>query len=273
MTSFVQRQVGWQMRQLRIAARKSRADVALTGILSASSLSRLENGIVATHWGKIRLLCEFYGADGATTQQLIDRAQAAREGDGWLERYKEDMPEASALFVGAEQTAARIRTYDPEVVPSALQTEDYARALFTGELSPSSLERIDRLVDGRMERRAHYWSRRPEGAQLTIILGEAAVARLVGGRETMSRQRQRLREVDEEGAEVRVLPWAAGAHPAIYGGYTVFDFSDPDDATVVFFENYSGGQYRQDQAVVHHMGRVWETLHGLSVPIKEYESR
>jgi transcriptional regulator with XRE-family HTH domain len=272
MLSFVQRQLGWQMKQLRVNARKSRADVAVSGILSESTMSRLENGIVATHWGKIKLLCEFYGADDATTQQLIARAKAAREGDGWLEQYWEGMP-PQALFVSAEQTAAEIYTYDPEVIPSALQTEDYARALFSGELLRSSPGNIDSLVDARMERRARYWSQRPDGAQLTIILGEAALARLVGGYGTMSRQRERLREIDDDRAQIRVLPWAAGAHPAIYGGYTIFRFSDPDDGPVIFFENYSGGQYLQEEDVVRRITHVWERLHGLSIPIKEYESQ
>lgn len=261
------------MKQLRVHARRSRADVAVTGILSESTLSRLENGIVATHWGRIKLLCELYGADNYTEQQLIKMSKAGRDGDGWFERYGEDVPEALAMFIGAEQAARQIKTYDPEVIPGALQSQEYARALFIGESPQSSPERIAFLVDGRMERRKQYWARRPDDGVLTVILGEAALAREVGSRATMSCQRQELREVSGERVEIRVLPWTVGAHPAIYGGYTIFEFSDPEDPTVIFFENYNGGQYLQDEEVVCRMNKVWKRLHSLAIPIKEYEDR
>lgn len=269
-STFVRRQLGARLRKLREDARMSQEDVAATELLSRVTLWRTESGQRPSRWGTIRALCEMYGADPATTTALVELAKASK-GTGWYERYGDAVPETLQIFMGAELAARRIFHFDPEVVYGALQTEDYTLALFRGESPDSSPEHLDRLLAARRERKERFWSGRPDDAVLCVVLNEAALVREVGGRETMCRQVDHLKEASgQRGVEVRVLRWSAGAHPAIYGGYTLFEFRDHEDPTVVFAENYAGGQYMEDEHQVRRMLDVWQRIHDPSVPVKEY---
>lgn len=265
---FVRRQLGVRLQRLREEARKSQEDVATTGIASRHTLWRMETGQTASSWMKVEALCRFYGADEPTTQAMV-RFSKASSGKSWLEAYDDVVPQALQLYLGCELAACEISIYNPELVPGALQTPEYARAIFAGEGETAAS--INRLVEARLERQERFWTKRPVGAVLCAVINEAALARHVGGRATMTRQLHYMREAGErDGVEVRVLGWAAGAHPAIYGGYTIFDFPDREDPTVVYAQNYTGGQYLQEEPFVAQMRAMQETVYHLASPIKEY---
>lgn len=271
-STFVRRQLGRKLQRLREELGKSQEDVAAAGIVSRVTLWRIETGQTSTKWPVASALCRLYEADEDTTANLVELAKASK-GSGWFERYGDAIPENLKLYLGAELLASQIRSYDPEVVPGALQTPEYARALFIGESPASSPERIDELLAVRLERQQQYWEGRREGAILCVILGEAALAREVGGHATIKRQVEHLREVSgQDGTEVLILPWTAGAHTGIYGGFTIFQFPDPEDPTVVYTEGYTGGSYLDEDGDVHDMTKRWTRLHDLTTPIKEFDT-
>lgn len=271
-STFVRRQLGTRLRKLRNEAKvnKSQADVAAAGIVSEVTLWRIEAGTTSVKWPIVKSLCELYGTDLETTQALIDLAKASK-GTGWFERHGDVLPQRLGIYLGAEQAASKISAYEAEVIFGTLQTADYAAALFRGEHPGYSAERIDQLVEVRMERQQRFWTARSSDAKLIVVLNQAALAREVGSRVTMGKQVDHLRALDgQRGLEVRVLPWSAGAHPAIYGGCTVLEFPHPQDPTVVYVNNYTGGQYLEEARDVTRMLDVWQRVFEAAQPIKEY---
>lgn len=70
-----------------------------------------------------------------------------------------------------------------------------------------------------------------------MVLDEAAIRRVVGGPEVMREQLLRLTEdTDKRNVILQVLPFGAGAHPAMVGSFVVLDFPDPADPELVYVE-------------------------------------
>ena len=82
--------------------------------------------------------------------------------------------------------------------------------------------------------------------QLTVVLDEAALRRPVGGVDIMRRQMIRLQELnDREEVDIRVLPLAVGAHPALTGPFAILDFpAEASLSPVVFCDGLTGGVLR-----------------------------
>src|SRR5947199_3484733 len=160
-------------------------------------------------------------------------------------------------------------TYDGEIVPGELQTEQYARAVFAAERPPES-EAADRHVKLRMLRQQTLVARQP-APQLVTILGEGALTRPVGGGAVLQGQIEHLRRLAQrESIQVKVLPWSVGAHAAMAGAFRILDFDDADDPDVVYLESHVGALYLEEAAEVDEYRRIFELIRKEAVPVQEY---
>jgi hypothetical protein len=80
------------------------------------------------------------------------------------------------------------------------------------------------------------------------VLDEAVLLRQVGGPAVMAGQ---LAHIDQMAGQpnvtVQVLPFTAGAHPAMLGSFTLMQFPDPADKDVVYLEAETGALYLEKQ--------------------------
>jgi hypothetical protein len=106
---------------------------------------------------------------------------------------------------------------------------------------------------------------------LTAVLGEAVLVRPVGGEAVLQAQISHLRELDlSDTVEIKVLPFAVGAHAAMEGAFQILDFNDPDDPNIVYLEAHVGGRYLQKSAEYATYQRIWSLICEQSVPLKEF---
>jgi transcriptional regulator with XRE-family HTH domain len=82
----VRRQLGAKLRQLRMAAGKSLADVDAASLGSKAKLSRIESGKGPVKIADVRALCWLYGASDETTDALTALAPGTQQ-DDWWEAY------------------------------------------------------------------------------------------------------------------------------------------------------------------------------------------
>ena len=74
-------------------------------------------------------LLTLYGvADDAERAVLLSLARQANSA-GWWHSYSEVLPAWFEPYLGLEQAASVIRSYDVQFIPGLLQTPDYARAV------------------------------------------------------------------------------------------------------------------------------------------------
>ena len=263
----VRRQLGAQLRRLRVRAGKSVADVTTAGLGSKAKISRIETGKGTVRFADVQALCWLYGADRATTDALTAMTPGTQQ-DGWQEGFgRGAVPESFALRVGLDEVASRIRCFEPTYVHGLVQTEDYAQAVFRADprLSPDVVEQRVRF---RMERQRRLAARDPAPAVL-VVIEESTLLRVAGSPEVMAAQLDHLRSAATAPVEVRVLPLAAGLVP-LYGTFALLDFPDPEDPPVAHVALPFGSRYLDRPADRDEYEFVWTILAARSVPIGDW---
>jgi hypothetical protein len=59
---------------------------------------------------------------------------------------------------------------------------------------------------------------------------------------------------------VQVLPFSAGAHPAMDGGFSILGFPEPNDPDVVYLENQAGSLYLEEEPEIDRYTRMFGHL-------------
>src|SRR5260221_12051455 len=142
-------------------------------------MSRLETGRVSFKSRDIADLLTLYGVTDEQERTALQDLARQASAVGWWHDYADVMPTWFAPYVGLEEAAASVRSYEIQFVPGLLQTADYARAVARLGHPTASTAEIDRRVTLRMARQAVLTRAMP--VHLWGGLDEAAVGRPGGG--------------------------------------------------------------------------------------------
>src|SRR5437773_4726761 len=228
--------VGAQLCRLRTEAGLSREEAGAAIRASEWKIHRLENGQVGFKERDIIDLLRLYGVTDPT--EVAEFLLLIREANtpGWWQHYGDVLPQWFRTYVDLESAAVLIRTYEGQFIPGLLQTDDYMRAVVQGAHLGESSEELGRRVRLRMARQQLLTREQPP--RLWAVIDEAAMRRPVGGREVMRGQLERLIEAAKlPNVTLQVLPFGAGAHPAMVGSFSVLRFPDLELPDVVYLEH------------------------------------
>jgi transcriptional regulator with XRE-family HTH domain len=207
---------------------------------SAAKVYRIEGDRVRVLARDVQRLLKLYGVGGAQAEAVMELARLARVKD-WWHQYSGAIPEWFQFYVGLEDAASAMQEYCAELVTGLLQTEGYARAVMAAA-ARSDTEAMDRQVAVRLERQKRLTA--PDAPSLWVVLGEGVLHRQVGGPDVMRDQLARIAQMaGRPNVTVQVLPFTAGAHPAMLGSFTVMRFPDPADKDVVYLEAETSALY------------------------------
>ena len=179
------RRLAAELRRLRSAAQLSRENVEEQTGINEGTLYRLETARARPQRRTLMALLDLYGADASLRSDLLAIAQGA-DNQGWLRPYHSALPEEYTAYISFEAEARSVRNYESLFIPGLLQTEPYARAVITGTLPMATQTEVDQRVQARIERQQLL--DRDEPLELWAVIDEAAIRRLVGGREIMHAQ-------------------------------------------------------------------------------------
>ena len=252
--------VGAQLRRLRESAGISREDAGYAIRSSHSKISRMEGGRTSFKPRDVSDLLIMYGvADEAEREALLALAKQANE-PSWWHDYRDVIPDWFEAYLGLEQDASVIRAHEVQFVPGLLQTEDYARAIFTMGNKGESAEQIERRVEVRMRRRLILEP--PAPRKLWVVLDEAVLRHQVGSPEIMRGQLEHLdRMAARPHITVQVVPFGCGWAMGGVGPVTILRFPHQDLPDVVYIEHLTSGLYLDKREDVDHyaaaMGRLF----------------
>jgi transcriptional regulator with XRE-family HTH domain len=251
--------VGAQLRRLRTEKGLTREQAGEAIRASEWKIHRLENGQVGFKERDIVDLLRRYGVtDPDEVAAVVELAREANA-PGWWHRYGDVLPQWFRAYVDLESVATLIRTYEGQLIPGLLQTEDYMRAVVGGAQLEESPEEAERRVQLRLGRQALL--ERPGAPRLWAVVDEAALRRPVGGREVLRAQLERLIEAAKlPNVTLQVLPFAAGAHPAMVGAFSVLRFADQELPDVVYLEHLTNAVYLDKREEVERYLGVMEKL-------------
>ena len=250
--------VGAKLRRLRTDMGLSREEAAEAIRASAWKIHRIENGQVGFKQRDLVDLLERYGVtDPDEVDELLTLAREANV-PGWWQHYGDVLPHWFRTYVDLESAATLIRTYEGMFVPGLLQTDDYMRAVIR-DASLESSEEVGRRVRLRMARQILLTREHPP--RLWAVVDEAALRRPVGGPAVMKGQLQRLLEATElPNVTLQILPFGAGAHPAMVGSFSVLRFPDQELPDLVYLEHLTSALYLNKPDEVDQYLHVMESI-------------
>ncbi|MEV6735337.1 MULTISPECIES: Scr1 family TA system antitoxin-like transcriptional regulator [unclassified Streptomyces] len=221
--------------------------VAKRLLISQPNISLLENGRRLVKPRDLRDLCELYGVqDQRRVDHLMQLAGESGQ-QGWWNSYG-DIPYGD--YIGLEAEAAAIRLYEPLMIPGLLQTPAYARAVIAGTIPHATAEHAAARLQVRLRRQDRLAAPR-NPLHLWAVLDESALRRVVGSREVMRKQLDHLTHLSAQPhITMQVLPHGVGAHPGVSGQFSLLEFADATDASVVYLERLTSDLYLEKRSAV-----------------------
>src|SRR3954451_1030263 len=147
------RRLGVELRRHRETAGVTIDFVAERLGCSTSKVSRIETGHTGAAPRDVQDMLDIYGVEDTIKAELVQIAGEARQ-KGWWHPFSTVL---NSAYVGLEAAARSIRTYEQQVVPGLLQSEEYAiamiRAARLGD-SHQEIQEIEQRVHVRMERQS-----------------------------------------------------------------------------------------------------------------------
>jgi transcriptional regulator with XRE-family HTH domain len=230
------RWLGARLRAHREAAGMKGAQVAERVARSAATLSRWESGDLRPRPADVHYMLELYGVRGEERDLLVRHAEQSKRSG--VQEVGESIAVADHAWL--EGRAWRIETFHNAVVPGLLQTAEYTREILAAGDPADAADLNELAITTRAARQRRLTDDAP--LELAAILDEAVLRRPIGVPEVM---RTQLEHVVERSAlanvELRVLPFAVGAHAGLTGSFDILRFHDEQD--LVYVETCGGDMY------------------------------
>jgi transcriptional regulator with XRE-family HTH domain len=251
--------LGTQLRRLREASGITREAAGDAIRASHAKISRLELGRVGFKERDIVDLLALYGVtDAAEREEFLGLARRANA-RGWWHQHGDLLPSWFEMYLGLEQAASVIRTYQVQFVPGLLQSEEYARSVILVGHQEESADEIDRRVQLRMTRQKMLME--PGAPQLWAVIDEAALSRPFGSPRVMREQLEYLLHMTSmSNVTVQVLPFRFGIHAAAGGPFTILRFAESDLPDIVYLEQLNSAVYLDKRPEVEDYLAVMERV-------------
>jgi transcriptional regulator with XRE-family HTH domain len=254
--------LGAQLRRLRESRGVSATEAARAIRASESKISRIELGRNSVREVDVADLLDLYGiTDTNERDQLLDLASQSNE-HGWWHHYQDVLPTWFQVYLGLEESAKFIRSFDVQFVPGLLQTEEYSQAVL--ELGSYSQESTERMVHVRQERQRRFAA---GGLRLAAVIDEGALRRPVGSVNVMRGQlRHLLRMADRPGLTLQVTPLRTGASYAAPGSFSILSFVAEDLPDIVYVEQLTSALYLDKPSDIERYGEALDLISATSTP-------
>jgi hypothetical protein len=262
------RQLGRHLRDLRNKSRLTVRAAAKKLEWSEAKMWRIETGQTPLRSLDVQAMCSVYGAPAGLTEALMGLAKETKA-RGWWHAYGDVIPEGFDVYVGLEEAAESLSSYESDIVPGLLQTEGYAREVTRTHIRDIEDADLEGRVRLRIERQT-LLTRVTDPPTLRVALSEAVLRRPIGGREVMAEQLAHLVYVSElPNVAIRAVPFEAGMHSGVVTGpFVILRFPVNGDGVdteppTVYADGYTGGLYldkpREVEQYEAAFQGIWET--------------
>ncbi|MDT0321554.1 helix-turn-helix domain-containing protein [Streptomyces millisiae] len=202
---------------------------------------------------------------------FLDQADTVLRAGGLLKGAKKEVAKARlpAFFRGVaklEETAVEYHSYQNQVVPGLLQTEDYARALYRMRRPALDDESIEEHVAARKIRQ-DILTRKP-APTMSFVIEEVVLHRPYGGRAILDGQRRRLLQVGQQrNMDIQIMPTDREEHAGDAGPLILLRAENEPMAVYVEAQDISALRTQPD--VVRNISQQYETIRAQALNPRE----
>ncbi|MEU0873125.1 helix-turn-helix domain-containing protein [Nocardia brasiliensis] len=273
-STMPRRQLGRHLRDLRNRARMTTRTAAQQLEWSEAKIWRIETGQTSLRSLDVEAMCKVYGAPSDLIGPLTALARETKA-RGWWTAYGDVIAEGFEVYIGLEEAATRLSTYENELVPGLLQTEDYTRALLTAARPDMPANELDRRVQLRMARQALV-TRANAPLQLDVVISESVLWRRIGGDAVTAAQLEHLRRMcDLPNVRIQVAPTDSGYHDGMDSGrFVMLEFpelraGESPEPPVVYVESFTGPVYLDKENEIDRYRRALASIKSVAVDARD----
>jgi hypothetical protein len=243
---------GAELRRVRVAADMSQEQLGRQLNFSGDLVGKIETCERVPNPGFAAGCDDVFPHLDGLFARLLD---LARRWDGPYPQWFRD-------WLGAEQEATSLRTWQPLLIPGLLQTADYARGILAAGPDPDP-EEMEQMVAARIERQAIL--DRPRAPTLWVVLDETVLHRRIGSPQIMHDQLLHLADLaDRPRITIQVVPARTGAHAGLLGALVIAGFDGAPD--IVYLETSADGQVVDRSSVVAQVTLRFDTVRAVALP-------
>ena len=195
-----QMRLGIELRRLREAAGLTAVEAAALLGAGRVQISHIESGLTGVSEQRLRRMASHYAC---TDEEFIDAlvGMATDRTRGWWEEYRGLLPTSFLDLSELDHHASFRREVAVLFVPGLLQTEHYARAVFSSRVPELTSEELELRVRHRM-------TRQEIAVPYEVVIHEAALRIRVSNRAGSRAQLTHLAELSEaDHITLRVIPF------------------------------------------------------------------
>ncbi|KUL49807.1 MULTISPECIES: Scr1 family TA system antitoxin-like transcriptional regulator [Streptomyces] len=257
-----QRRLGTELRKMREHAGMNVAQAAQQLGVDRTRISNTEAGRFGVSEERVRALAAIYSCgDTAYIDALVD--MALERVQGWWEEYHGKLPAGALDLAELEHHAVSLRSMQPMHIPGLLQTEDYAKAVFSTAVPDLTAVELRRRLSHRLRRRDVL--DRDDAPECTFLVHEAALRMQFGGAKVARGQLGHLLEASErDNVAVRVIPFSAGGFPGA-GASVLYAAGPVPQLDTVQLDVATGVALVDAETLVTNYWQVLERTQGLSL--------
>ncbi|MGQ4511792.1 Scr1 family TA system antitoxin-like transcriptional regulator [Streptomyces sp. DW26H14] len=205
--------VGAQLAALRRASGFTQESLAERAAIGTDTVASIEQGRRVLKPDQAALLDDLLHARGGLVAAVDNMPEVDRI-PAWAEEY-----------VDLERQALAISSYQNQVLPGLLQTEEYAWATFRSRVPALNGDQIAAQTTARLARQEILHRKDPPS--LCFIIWEATVRVRLGGVSVFRDQiRHLLACADLPALSLQIMPLEAITHPALDGPFVLLETAD-----------------------------------------------
>nr|WP_141924015.1 helix-turn-helix transcriptional regulator [Haloactinospora alba] len=260
--SIRRRRLSSELRKARDQAKLTTNEAAKNLGWAHGKLSKIENAETqSVKSGDLDKMLDLYNVDDAERREAMHQLARQAKERGWWAKYR-DVFGKDAL-PDWETEASMIRRFEGLTIPGLLQTPEYAAAVFrAGRAVPEA--DIRRQVEARMAR--HEILNRVRPPHMTAVLDESVLQRVIGSPEVMHEQLTHLKHLAlRHHIDVQILPHSAGAHLALAGPFTILDFPQVKDQSIVHVETVANDLFLEHPEELEQYNLAFSNVQGVAL--------
>jgi transcriptional regulator with XRE-family HTH domain len=258
------RELGHQVRRLRKGVGLTGAELAERASVTQPTVSKIETGRMLPSSEVIERVAGALGVDEDTRGELFALLRRVHTEVDDLRRSGKGALTRQEVISARERQAVTVECFQCAMVPSLLQTAEYARRAFAAGRFEDEQD-IARAVAARVERQSVLYE---QGRRFSFVLTEGALRTWPGSPDVMRAQLSKIADVSTlANVWVGVVPWSVAVPEFPLHGFVIYDGSvvavETFTSELLLSDEQEVGVYRETFAAFGELASTGDEMRAL----------